>query len=194
MLNKDIVELKNQSARLQGLIANHEKNEEGLRDNIKQMKEDLLKGEMKGNGIQKEYERFKEQLQETITSTFSQIPLNQDLKSSNVSEVFYKRDGSSSTFNNTDIINKISSQNKEIKIAMSKLLEQNKILKNQNEKLSIQIQNLSSRSEATKSGLEKEIETLEEQLGKLKAEKEEKSIKYEEKINEINEELDKKEQ
>lgn len=59
MLNKDLAELKNEGARVQTLVAEHEKNGEELRDSIKKLKEDILKGEMRGNGIQKQYDRFK---------------------------------------------------------------------------------------------------------------------------------------
>lgn len=48
---------------------------------------------MKQNSLKKEYDKFKEMLLETSTSTFSQIPLGTDFKSSRVVEFTKKKEG-----------------------------------------------------------------------------------------------------
>lgn len=85
---------------------------------------------MKNNVIRKQYERFKEVLVETLGSGFSQISLGVDMKGSAASmEVLGKKsDSFDSSSQNTEIINKINSQNKDIKFTINKITEQNKLL------------------------------------------------------------------
>ena len=92
---------------------------------------------MKHNALKKEFEKFKEVLIETLSSTYSQIPLGADLKGSQVS-LDYKKNGEAGEggIMNSEIVNRISSQNKDIKIAMSKMIEQNRLLQIDNQKLS----------------------------------------------------------
>lgn len=63
-------------------------------------------------------------------SNFSQIPLSIDMKASAASlEPLGKRSGTFDSGSlNTEIINKINSQNKDIKVAIHRISEQNKVL------------------------------------------------------------------
>lgn len=65
-----------------------------------------------------------------MSVNFSQIPLSSaDMKASVASvENLKKSENGESNLINGEIINKINAQNKDIKVAISKLLEQNKIL------------------------------------------------------------------
>ena len=92
---------------------------------MKKSKEEYLKLEMRNTALKKEYDRFKEHLSETLASTFSQLPLGpSDMKSSSVSvETNGKRsDNFDSGSFNAEILNKINAQNKDIKVAMSKMI------------------------------------------------------------------------
>ena len=86
---------------------------------------------MKFNAMKKQYEKFKDTLVDTLHTTFSQIPISQannpDLRSSHVvGEILGKRsmgqvDGEVG-IPNAEVINKASSQNKEVKAVMTKLI------------------------------------------------------------------------
>ena len=62
---------------------------------------------------------------ETLGSSFSQIPLGNDMKASaaSIDPLVKKSDSFDSNSLNTEILNKISSQNKDIKVSMNKLIE-----------------------------------------------------------------------
>ena len=87
-----------------------EKLEDELRAEIKKGKEENLKLEMKANGLRKEFDKFKEAVLETATSTYSQIP-SPDLKSSSVS-VEFSRKKDNESWSGNDILNRIAAQNK----------------------------------------------------------------------------------
>ena len=110
LLQKDLDESRKQTERWQERVGEQEKLEDELRAEIKKGKEENLKLEMKANGLRKEFDKFKEAVLETATSTYSQIP-SPDLKSSSVS-VEFSRKKDNESWSGNDILNRIAAQNK----------------------------------------------------------------------------------
>lgn len=100
---------------------------------------------MKYTTLKKETEKFKESLVENINSSFAQLPLIEAvLQSTSVSfrrSIVEEKTGNASSnkpadSNNTDIISMILTNTKDAKISLNKLIEQNKQLLRENERLS----------------------------------------------------------
>lgn len=150
---------------------------------------------MKHNALKKEFEKFKEVLIETLSSTYSQIPLGADLKGSQVS-LDYKKNGEAGEggIMNSEIVNRISSQNKDIKIAMSKMIEQNKAFQKEIDQLHEDITNNGNKNQSSEAKLNKQIQKLEEDLQRVHVEKEEVSGNLAKEIFDLKEELEDKHQ
>ena len=91
---------------------------------------------MKLTAAKKQSEKFKQNILETLVSTFIQIPLGNDHKVSSIPFDSFKKKESDANIEGSDIISLVNSQNKELKIATVKMIEQTKNLQAQIDRLS----------------------------------------------------------
>lgn len=128
-------------------------------------------------------ERSKESLWEGVNRTIMSLPLGDHMASRNslnaegaLNQINSKR---ISEVSFSDILTMITTQNKDIRMHLSKQSESMKAMQKENERLGEEVSMSTNKCQTSEYQLQKKMEALEEEISHLLAEKEEEAMRFE---------------
>jgi hypothetical protein len=160
---------------------------------------------MRHIALKKEYEKFKESLLENINNSFAQLPQIENFAQSTANIGLKRQPNQESKLNisavlnrsmdqsGTDIISLILSNTKDAKISLNKLIEQNKQLMRENERLSQDMSSSNKKAMNNEQTLSQQIQQIQEELATVYSAKEQEMIKNEDDVFKLNSRMREKE-